>query len=172
MPLLLESGLCSADYLLMSITWLLISKSFYSESLGFPGGTSSKELACQCRRCRRLGFGPWIRKISWREAWQPTPVFLPGESHGQKSLAGYSPWGCRVGHNWSNLTHMLLWILTYSLDIGCISLCLSLTWGSSIWLWSMRTGSSVLSCLCSFWQWDLTQVYTSPWEERISFPCS
>ena len=39
------------------------------------------------------GFDPWVRKILWRRAWQPTPVFLPGESHGQRSLAGYSPWG-------------------------------------------------------------------------------
>jgi len=37
----------------------------------------------------------WIRKIPWRRAWQPTPVFLPGESHGQRSLAGCSPWGCK-----------------------------------------------------------------------------
>ena len=43
---------------------------------------------------------PWVRKIPWRRAWLPTPVFLPGESHGQRSLEGYSPWGCkRVGHN-------------------------------------------------------------------------
>ena len=41
----------------------------------------------------RLGFDPWVRKIPWSRAWQPTPVFLPGESHGQRSLAGYSPWG-------------------------------------------------------------------------------
>ena len=39
------------------------------------------------------GFDPWVRKISWRRAWQLTPVFLPGESHGQRSLAGYSTWG-------------------------------------------------------------------------------
>jgi len=38
-------------------------------------------------------FNPWVRKIPWREKWQPTPVFLPGESHGQRSLVGYSPWG-------------------------------------------------------------------------------
>ena len=38
-------------------------------------------------------FDPWVRKIHWRIAWKPTPVFLPGESHGQRSLAGYSPWG-------------------------------------------------------------------------------
>ena len=39
------------------------------------------------------GFDPWVRKIPWRRAWQSTPVFLPGESHGQKSLVGYSLWG-------------------------------------------------------------------------------
>ena len=44
--------------------------------------------------CGRPGLDPWVRKILWRRAWQPTPVFLPGESLGQKSLAGYSPW-CR-----------------------------------------------------------------------------
>ena len=37
----------------------------------------------------------WVGKIPWRRVWQPTPVFLPGESHGQRSLEGYSPWGCR-----------------------------------------------------------------------------
>ena len=60
---------------------------------GFPGGTSSKEPTCQCRRCNRLGFNPWIRKIPWRRAWQPTPVLLPGESLGQRSFAGCSPLG-------------------------------------------------------------------------------
>jgi len=44
------------------------------------------------RRCR---FDPWVEKIPWRRKWQPTPVFLPGESHGQRSLAGYSPWDCK-----------------------------------------------------------------------------
>ena len=60
-----------------------------------PGGTSGKEPACQCRRPKRRGFHPWVGKIPWRRAWQPTPVFLPGESHGQRSLAGYSPQGRR-----------------------------------------------------------------------------
>ena len=62
---------------------------------GFPGGASGKESTSQCRRRKRCGFNPWVRKIPWRRAWQPTPVFLPGESHGQKSLAGYSPRGHR-----------------------------------------------------------------------------
>ena len=46
-----------------------------------------------CLQCRRPGFSPWVGKIPWRREWQPTPVFWPGESHGQRSLAGDSPWG-------------------------------------------------------------------------------
>ena len=64
---------------------------------GFPWWLSGKESACQCRRC---GFDPCIRKIPWKRKRQPTPVFLPGKYHGQRSLAGYSPWGHkRIGHN-------------------------------------------------------------------------
>ena len=66
---------------------------------GFAGGTSGEEPPCQYRRFKRLGFDPWVGKIPWRNAWQFTPVFLPEESHGQRSLADYSPYGCRVGHN-------------------------------------------------------------------------
>ena len=68
---------------------------FTTVTRGFPGGTSGKEYACQSRRCKRHRFDPWVGKIPWRRAWQPTPVFLPGESHGQRSLRGYSPWGRR-----------------------------------------------------------------------------
>ena len=64
-------------------------------SLGFPGGASGKERVCQCRRHKRGGFHPWMGKIPRRRAWQPTLVFLPGESHGQRSLVGYSPEGCK-----------------------------------------------------------------------------
>ena len=60
---------------------------------GFPGGASGKESAYQCRRHRRCGFDPWVGKVPWKRKWQPTPVFLPGESSGQRRLAGYSPWG-------------------------------------------------------------------------------
>ena len=52
-----------------------------------------KKPTCQCKRHKRRGFDPWVRKMPWRRAWQYTPVFLPGESHGQWSLVGYSPWG-------------------------------------------------------------------------------
>ena len=62
------------------------------ETWGFPGGVSGKESACQCRRHKRCRFDPWVTKIPLRRAWQTTPVFLPGEFHGQRSLVGYSPW--------------------------------------------------------------------------------
>ena len=61
--------------------------------MGFPGGASGKEPACQFRRCERLRFNPWVGKSPWNRKWQPTPASLPGEPHGQRSLAGYSPWG-------------------------------------------------------------------------------
>ena len=68
---------------------------------GLPWRLSGKQSACWCRR---HGFNPWVGKIPWKRKWQPTPVFLLGESHGQRSLAGYGPWGRkRVGHTeWLN----------------------------------------------------------------------
>ena len=70
--------------------------------MGFPGGASCREPACQCRRHRRLHFNPWVWMIPWRRAWQPTPVYLPGESHGQRNLVGYSP----QGHKESEMTEV------------------------------------------------------------------
>ena len=61
---------------------------------GFPAGASGKELACQCRRHRDAGSIPGLGRfgrIPWRRKWQPTLVFLPRESHGRRSLAGYGP---------------------------------------------------------------------------------
>ena len=57
--------------------------------VGLPWWVSGKESACQCRRHR---YHPWVGKIPWRRKWHPTPVFLTGKSHGQRSLAGSSPW--------------------------------------------------------------------------------
>ena len=62
----------------------------------FPRGTSGKESAHQC------GFNPWIGKMLWKRTWEPTPVFLPGESHGQRSLVGCSP----CGHKESDTTEV------------------------------------------------------------------
>ena len=63
-------------------------------SLIFPGDSDSKESACNSE----AGFDPWVVKIHWRRKWQPTPVFLPREFREQRSLLGYSPWGCK---NWT-----------------------------------------------------------------------
>ena len=57
------------------------------------GGASGKEPTCQFRSLKRSKFSPWVGKIPWRREWQPTPVFLSGESHRQRSLAGCSTWG-------------------------------------------------------------------------------
>ena len=54
-----------------------------------------KEPACQCRKCKRPGFDPWVRKSPCRRKEQPTPVFFPGKSHGHWSLVGFSPWGLK-----------------------------------------------------------------------------
>ena len=66
--------------------------------MGFPDGSVGKESACnaeECLWCRRREFDTWVRRISWRRKWQPTPVFLPGKFHGQRSLIGSQ----RVGHD-------------------------------------------------------------------------
>ena len=69
---------------------------------------------------KRCGSSPWVGKIPWRRAWQPTLVFLPEESHGQRRLAGYSTESQRVRHNWSNVAH------THMRNIKSSLYCLSL----------------------------------------------
>ena len=59
--------------------------------MGFLGGASGREPACQSRRHKKGGFNLWVRKILWRRAWQHTAILLAGESYGKRSLAGYSP---------------------------------------------------------------------------------
>ena len=61
----------------------------------YTSDASGKEYTCQCRRLKGHRFDSWVGRIPLRRAWQPIPGFLPGESHGQRSLAGYSPWGCK-----------------------------------------------------------------------------
>ena len=69
---------------------------FITEGTPWASPVAQQQRIClQCRSDRRHRFDPWVRKIPWRRARQPTPAFLPGESHGQRSLVGYSPWGCK-----------------------------------------------------------------------------
>ena len=72
--------------------------------MGFPGGASGKEPDCQCGRLKRCGFDPWVGEIPWRREWQPTPVFLPRESHGLRGLAGYIPWSYKESDTTEQLT--------------------------------------------------------------------
>ena len=76
---------------------------------------NGKEYACKYRRHE---FNPWVGKIPWRRKWQPTPVFLPGEFHGQRSLEGYSPWG----HKESDLTEQLTHTHIHTNSVGSVSL--------------------------------------------------
>ena len=71
--------------------------------LGFPCGSAWYRICLQCAR----RFDPWFGKISWRREWQPTPVFLPEESHGQKSLVSPSPWGHKESDLTERLTHIV-----------------------------------------------------------------
>ena len=59
----------------------------------FLGGSLLKNPPANEEDAGNPGFDPWVKKITWIRKWQCTPVFLPGKSHGQHSLAGYSPWG-------------------------------------------------------------------------------
>ena len=67
-------------------------KSNYLLGVGFPGGAVVKNLPANARR---HGFDPWVGEILWSRKWQPTPVFLPGKSHGQRSLEGCTLWSCK-----------------------------------------------------------------------------
>ena len=74
------------------------------------GGTSGKESACQCMRCKRDGFHPWVERMPWRRAWQLTPIFLPGESLWTEEPGRLQSIGLqRVRHYWTNLECMHTW---------------------------------------------------------------
>ena len=87
------------------LLWVIKGK--YRYIRGFSGGASGKEPICQCRRLKRLGFNPWVGKIPWRRVRQPTPVFLPRESHRPGRLQSMG--SQRVGH-WSDLAVAAAWI--------------------------------------------------------------
>ena len=85
--------------------------------------------------CGRSGFNSWVGKMPWRSKWQPTPVFLPGEFYGQRSLVGYSPWGRKQSDmtgrlNWTELTTVLQHVT--AILIWYCSLC--------FWFWFQNDG--------------------------------
>ena len=82
---------------LISIDFQCVSPIWMELRQGFPGGSDGRI----CLQCGTSGFDTWVGNIPRRREWQPTPVFLPGESHGLRSPAGYSLCGSRVRHNWA-----------------------------------------------------------------------
>ena len=108
-----------------------VSLHIYKGCMGFPGGARGKEPTCQCRRPKRRGFTPWVRKILWRRAWQPTPVFLPG---GARQATVHSTQ--RIGPDWSDLapTHVLL----KSIHPTCHRI-------ASVWFFWLKSTRDILS---------------------------
>ena len=104
-----------------------------------PWWCCGKASACQHRSRGRCGFDPWVRKIPWRRKWQSTPVFLPGISHGQRSLVGYSPWGCKE----SEMTEQLCTQTRVGLTTS--QLLKILTLYQIVLIWSMAPHSSTLA---------------------------
>ena len=87
----------SLEWLYLFESWFNFWSEYTDSKLWLPRRLSGKESSCQCGRLR---FDPWVGKIPWRRKWEPSPVLLTGKSHGQRSLAGSSPCGCkRVGHD-------------------------------------------------------------------------
>ena len=95
--IIFKSFLLPSTFFMLRSRELLSAKfSVYNAVLspmGLPWWLSGRESSCQWRRHK---FDPWVRKIPWRRKWQATPVFLPGKSHRQRCLAGYSSWGLRL----------------------------------------------------------------------------
>ena len=111
-----------------------------------PWWLSGKESACQCRR---FGFNLWVRRNPWRRKQQPTLVFLPGESQGQSSLMGYSPWMQRGGHDLATKTTHTIWRASVLLMTWLVCKA-SKIWPFSLWhpgSWGgQTTESKVMPC--------------------------
>ena len=109
-------------------------------------------------QCRRAWFDPWVRKFPWKREWQPTPVFLPGEFQGQRSLEGYSPWG----HKESDMTERL-------------TLSLFLKWRAVLWDWALNLWQLIivsvrieLNCRMLSWYMRILRWYKGkPHKVRI-----
>ena len=142
-----------------SWTWL----SNWIAIMGFPGGASGKELTCQCKRPKRTRLDSWVMKIPWRRAWQPTPVFLLGESHVQEA------WRTTV-HGVKKCQTLLKW---FSMHIGvlCVSHTpfetMKLTYHEKGVSYSIDFHSSLLKslnprfggpCLCMGIQWTWSRA--------------
>ena len=105
---------------------------------------NKKKNCLKYRRWGRRRFNPWVRKIHWRRKWQTTPVFLPGKSHGQRSLVGYHPKGCKESNTteWLSAPTAAGWIVWSSRVLGA-------------WLAPFRSETCQMWFYYCSWLWDL-----------------
>ena len=111
--------MCSSVYLciheyIFTDSWIYIQIHIYTICMyGLPRWCSGKESACQCRRCKRCWFDPWVWNIPLKRIWYLPPVFLPGKFHEQRRLAGYSSWGHKESAT-NNTMHAHTHVCVYS----------------------------------------------------------
>ena len=123
---------------------------------------SGKESTCQCKQCKRCGLDLWVRKIHWRRKWQPTPVFLHGKFQGRRSLAGYSPWGCKQLDTAEQLNNNFLDINTLVVGFKLSATSLLNSWKYKLVLRS-----------CSIPLWDSSShLCAAPWTVARQAPLS
>ena len=96
-----------------------------------------------CLQCGRPRSNRWVRKVPWRRAWSPTPGFVPGKCRGQSSLAGYSPWGRGVGHDWATHSHV------HYAAVGCVLR--SRVWLCYTWAVARRAALSMALPRQEYW---------------------
>ena len=122
--------------------------------MGLPRWLSGKESTCQFRKHRRCGFNSCVRNIPWGRKWHPTPVFLPGKSHGQRRLASCSPWDCKKSgaaeHAYTLLLTFQLLRLSVTLDLVIRTLICTLNLCGTLALASLQYPllSCFFCCLC------------------------
>ena len=118
-----------------------------------------KESACKCRRCKRWCFHPWVGKIPWRRKWQPTPVFMPGKSHGERDpteTGGLQPMASqRVGYDWAQQQ----WKAHCVVICGCFSRSDIIHSNSQL---------NVINCLYDFTLYSLTLLIDIYWVLTVS----
>ena len=140
--------------------------------LAFPGGSVVKNQSpCEFRSHR---FDPWVGKIPWRRKWQLTSVFLPGKSHGQRSLVGYSPW---VTKSWTELK----WLSMHSCTCTHTHICILY---KQIYIYThthihvpihIHTCVCVCVCVCIYiyiWQREKVGSYFQVRDKSESVSCS
>ena len=144
----------------------------FSRAIGFPGGASGKESACQCRRCKRWGFDPWVGKISWRKKGQTTPGFLAWKIPWTEEPGGQQSMGLqRIGHDWARICYAMLqsksatsrgpWNLEFTpqfpFRLSIYPLVLLKIWTPVplVWLWLFRKNKIIMKVIARreiFWE--------------------